>query len=363
MDLYQILGIDRDATPGEIKRVYRRLARRYHPDINPGDRAAARRFSEITRAYETLIDPERRRRYDECGLADDSPGRTTTFGFEGFDFSVEAAVGQTASTFGDLFGDVLRRAHGAQPDAPQRGADLHVTVSIGFEDAMKGAEQTVTLTRRERCRICRGMGRLERLEARCSHCGGAGTVRSARGHMVFSKPCRHCSGTGQVRQWTCPSCAGQGLEVRSEAVTVRVPPGVADGDRVRVPLKGDAGRLGGPAGDLHAEVRVAPHPLFRREGAALHLVVPVAVHEAALGTKIDVPTIDGQARMRVPPGTQSGQRFRLRERGVPLPDGTRGDQIVEVRLVLPELLDERSKELLREFGRINSEDVRKSLFG
>ena len=207
-----------------------------------------------------------------------------------------------------------------------------------------------------------GVGRLHVSETRCPHCHGTGIVKSARGHMVFSKPCALCGGSGRQRQARCPTCGGQQIEMRTESLTISVPPGLADGARIRVPGKGHVGRNGGENGDLYITVHVQPHPLFQRDGDDLHLIVPVAIHEAALGAKIDVPSIDGPARLRVPPGTQSGQRFRVRERGVPSPrDGRRGDLVVEVRLVLPRLLDERSKELLREFGRINSGDVREAL--
>jgi molecular chaperone DnaJ len=184
-------------------------------------------------------------------------------------------------------------------------------------------------------------------------------VRSVRGHMVFSRSCTACGGTGQQQPKACGPCGGTGQETRTETVSVRVPAGVRDGDRVRVPAKGNAGTRGGPPGDLYITLRVAPHATFRRDGDDLHAVVPIAIHEAALGARIEVPTPQGAARLRVPPGTQSGQRFRLRERGaVSTRDGRRGDLVIEVRLVLPRVLDERSKELLREFGRLNAENVR-----
>jgi molecular chaperone DnaJ len=187
-------------------------------------------------------------------------------------------------------------------------------------------------------------------------------VKSARGHMVFSKPCTHCRGTGRLAETRCPECGGDQTETRTEPIMISVPAGLGDGARIRVPGKGHAGPFGGECGDLNIMVKVEPHPLFRREGDDLHIVVPIAVNEAALGAKLEVPSIDGRARLRVPPGTQSGQKFRLRERGVlSARDGRRGDLVVEVRLVLPRLLDERSKELLREFGRINNEDVRQEL--
>lgn len=361
MDFYLILGVDRAAALGEIKRAYKRLARRYHPDINPGDRTAAAHFRQISEAYETLSDPDRRRRYDTVGYTR-ADVEETTFGFEGFDFSVSAS-GAAASTFGDLFADILHQHTGGGPvDAPARGTDLHQTIAISFEDAVRGGQHTLTVMRQEHCRTCQGLGRLHVAEGRCGPCHGSGIVKSTRGHMVFSKPCAHCGGSGRQRQTRCPTCGGSQVETRTESQTIASPPGLADEARLRVPGKGNVGRNGGENGDLYISVRVQPHPLFRREGDDLHLVVPVAVHEAALGTKFEVPSIDGPARVRVPPGTQSGQRFRIRERGVPSPrDGRRGDLVVEVRLVLPKFLDERSKDLLREFGKINGEDVRAEL--
>ena len=361
MDFYVILGIERAATPGDVKRAYLRLARKLHPDINPGDRMAAARFRQIAEAYQTLSDSDRRTRYDATGSTGERGGEPT-FGFEGFDFTV-SVDGNQAPTFGDLFADVLQqRDANREGGAAERGADLHQTVSVGFEDAARGGQQPVIVTRQEHCRTCHGAGRLHAVETPCPSCQGAGVVKSARGHMVFSKSCGQCDGSGRLRQTPCPACRGQQVEMRTESLTINVPPGLADEARLRVPAKGHVGRNGGEVGDLYITVHVQPHAVFRREGDDIHLTVALAIHEAALGAKIDVPSLDGPARLRVPPGTQSGQRFRLRERGVESPrDGRRGDLVIEVRLVLPKMLDERSKELLREFGRINSEDVRKEL--
>jgi molecular chaperone DnaJ len=207
MDFYIILGVDRAAALGEIKRAYKRLARKYHPDINPGDRTAAAQFRQISEAYETLSDPERRQRYDTIGYTRTAV-EGTTFGFDGFDFSVSAS-GHTASTFGDLFADILQQHAGGGPaDAPARGTDLHQTIAISFEEAVRGGQQTLTITRQEHCRTCHGRGRLHVSESRCAPCHGSGVVKSARGHMVFSKPCPHCGGSGRQRQTLCPACAG-----------------------------------------------------------------------------------------------------------------------------------------------------------
>ena len=360
MDFYIVLGLERGATSGDIKRAYKRLARRFHPDINPGDRMAAAQFRQIAEAYETLSDPDRRKHYDTVGVT--SAGDPVVYGFEGFDFSVTVG-GESAPTFGDLFADVIgQRETPLHQGVPARGADLHQAIGLTFEEAVRGGQHTLVVTRQEHCRSCKGLGHLHVAESRCVPCHGTGVLKSARGHMVFSKPCAACGGTGRQRYTRCPACGGQQVETRTETLTVKVPAGLADGARIRVPGKGHVGRNGGENGDLYISVQVQPHPIFSREGDDLHIVVPIAIHEAALGAKIEVPSFDGPARVRIPPGTQSGQRFRVHERGVPSSsrDGRRGDLVVEVKLVLPTLLDERSKELLREFGRINGADPRKA---
>jgi molecular chaperone DnaJ len=355
MDLYVILGLPEGATESDIKRAYRRLARRYHPDINPGDRTAEARFRQILDAYETLIDPERRSRYD-AGHAPAAPDRARRSGFQGFDFSSRGV--DHSATFGDLFAEVLSE-RGERPPEQARGADLHHEIELSFEDAYSGGQRSITVTRRETCRGCAGTGTTHANGAPCHVCRGEGAQQSVRGHMVFSRSCTTCGGTGQQRPRACQQCGGGGQETRTESVAVRLPAGVADGDRVRVSGKGHAGLRGGAAGDLYLSVRVAPHPLFRRDGDDVHVTVPVAIHEAALGARIEVPTPEGARSLRVTPGTQSGQRFRLRERGATsIRTGRRGDLVVEVRLMLPAVLDERSKELLREFGKINGESVR-----
>lgn len=356
MDFYIILGLTHDAALPDVKRAYRRLARRFHPDINPGDEEAAERFKEILSAYETLSDPERRRRYDRLGFQPETDSGPA-LGFEGFDFSAGVHA-NLQSTFGDLFADVLRREE-EWAARPERGADLHATLTIEFEEALAGVEAPLPVTRQDRCAVCRGRGTTASTESGCVQCQGSGMLRSARGHMVFARPCPRCGGSGVERQQHCAACHASGLQVRTEVLPIRLPAGIADAARVRVAARGHAGARGGPHGDLYVSVHVGPHARFSREGDDLHVVLPVAVHEAALGTRLDVPALDGPARVRIPPGTQSGQRFRLRGRGAPSARGAqRGDLVVEVRLMLPRVLDERSKELLREFGRINGESVR-----
>jgi molecular chaperone DnaJ len=356
MDFYVILGIGRDAPLVEIKRAYRRLARRFHPDINPGDQQAAHTFRQIAQAYEILSDPDRRRRYDTLGYQPEPD--VPSIGFEGFDFSASVHA-NAQSTFGDLFADVLRRETVRAGGAPERGADLHAAMTVPFDVVLHGAERQLTVTRQARCFTCAGTGTLHGGESTCVHCQGTGVIRSARGHMVFARPCSRCHGAGVVRVERCTTCGGRGVHARTEVITVRLPAGMADATRLRLADQGHAGAFGGPVGDLYVTVHVEPHARFRRDGNDLVLQLPIAVHEAALGARIEVPALEGTARLRVPPGTQSGQRFRLRGRGVPsMRDGRRGDLVVEVRLMLPRLLDERSKQLLREFGQINGESVR-----
>ncbi len=361
MDLYIVLGLERAATLADIKRAYKRLARRYHPDINPGDRMAAMHFRQIADAYETLSDPDRRRRYDAAGPVLEAV-EPATFGFEGFDFSA-SVIGNAAPTFGDLFADALQAPF--ESGAPQRGADVHETLALTLEQAFAGGAHEVAVTRHQRCVTCGGFGQLRGAERPCGSCQGTGALRSTRGHMVFSKSCPACGGAGVQVAVRCGACGGRQTELRVDRLRVDVPGGVHDGDQLRIAGRGHAGRNAGDYGDLVLTMSVTAHARFRRDGDDLWMSLPVAVHEAALGAKIEVMAIDGQsARVRVPPGTQSGQRFRVRERGMPsLRTGQRGDLIAEARIVLPSVLDERSKALLREFGELNAGDVRLDLGG
>jgi molecular chaperone DnaJ len=363
MDFYVVLGVPQDASTSEIKRAYRRLARRYHPGINPGDRGAEAMFQRVSEAYETLVDPGRRRQYDAAGVAAQSasqPAAAAQFMFSEFDFSV-ARQGPDASTFTELFAEILHPVPRTDDGRPEPGADLHVSLTLPFADAVRGVERQVLVTRQVICRACSGSGKRAAAEGQCSQCHGGGQIRWARGHMVFAKPCPGCGGAGRRTWQRCVVCAGEGRTVRSETLTVSVPAGVVDGARLRVRDLGHAGRHGGPAGDLSVTVHVQPHPVFTRHGDDLVTILPVAVHEAALGARVDVPTLEGTAKLRIPPVTQAGQRLRVAGAGAPMPSGGRGDLVFEVRLVLPAALDERSRELMREFGERNAQDVRAGL--
>jgi molecular chaperone DnaJ len=363
MNFYVILGVPPEASTADIKRAYRRLARRYHPGVNPGDRAAEEMFSRIAEAYETLVDPGRRRQYDSAGSPTVAPqGESSSFVFAEFDFSA-AKRGSQASTFTELFADVLHPIPGQGAARPEIGADLHTSLTVSFADSVHGVERQVLVTRQVVCGACSGRGEVTVSEATCRHCQGAGAVRWARGHMVFSKPCAACGGEGRQTRERCPVCVGQGRTVRGEGVPVVVPPGITDGGRLRAIEKGHAGRNGGRAGDLYVTVNVQPHPWFKREGDDLVCSLPVAVHEAALGARIEVPSLEGPIKLRVPAGTQSGTRIHASGRGLVTATGERGDLIFEVTLTLPAELDERSRELLREFAERNHDDVRRGRFG
>jgi molecular chaperone DnaJ len=350
MDLYSLLGLAPGATPADIRRAYRRLARRYHPGINPGDRAAESLYGRISQAYETLVDPDRRRAYDSTGTAapDDA---AATFEFSGFDFS-SGAHGPQAATFTELFAEALHPMSSGDPARPEPGADIHGAVTLSFEESMRGVERQIVVTRQDVCDACRGRGSVRTPEGRCAPCLGSGQVRWARGHMLFTKSCAACDGTGRQRSQRCAACAGHGRHVRTDAVPVVLPAGVAEGARLRVADRGHAGRHGGRNGDLYVTVHVSPDAVFRRQGDDLSVVLSIGVHDAVLGTRVDVPSLEGPVRLRIPPGTQAGQRFRLRDRGVPTASGTRGDLLIEVRIVLPAVVDERGKELMREFGKL-----------
>lgn len=362
MDFYAILGLEQGASTADIKRAYRRLARRYHPGINPGDRSAQAMFARISEAYETLVDPERRRVYDRSGTAAvPATSEAPAVQFAEFDFSV-AARGSQAGTFAELFAEVLHPI--ARPDPGQRGpgADVHASVTVGFLSAIRGVERQVMVVRQVTCGACEGRGQTAAHEVRCSECQGRGSVRWARGHMVFAKTCPACGGAGRQRVQRCTACGGHGRTLRSEAVPVRVPAGTPDGTRIRVPERGHAGQNGGAHGDLFVTVHVQPHPFFRRESDDLLCVVPIAVHEAVLGARIDVPGLSGPLALHIPAGTQAGDCFRLHGQGVQGRHGARGDLVVEVSLVLPASVDERSKDLMREFGERNNADVRSGLY-
>jgi molecular chaperone DnaJ len=382
-DYYKVLGISRDASAEDVKKAYRRLARKYHPDVNPGDKSAEERFKEIQEAHDILSDKKKRQMYDQFGFYSDAgaypgaggggTGKPSDFGFSGFDFSEASGPGGGAQGrggswggFGDVFSQFFRQGGGraaAKQPAPESGEDLEYSVDIGFWDAIRGTTIRLQVFRHERCPQCGGAGATSSGSFVCTECNGTGQVNQTVGNMRFNLTCPRCQGRGQVRS-TCPACNGEGRVGRNETVEVRIPPGAQNGSRLRVPKKGNAGRQGQPAGDLYIVTRVGSHPLFERKVDDIYVSVPISIGEAVLGAKIEVPTIDGKALLKIPPATSSGKTFRLREKGV-LNHRTnrRGDQYVEVKIVVPPVPDESSKDLLRKFNELNLEDPRSGLWG
>ncbi|MGB8953632.1 MAG: molecular chaperone DnaJ [Candidatus Aminicenantales bacterium] len=359
-DYYKILGVDRKASVVEIKKAYRKLARKYHPDLNPGDKAAEAKFKEIQEAYSVLSDPKKRSQYDQFGFIGDFPPgardpRPQASGFEGFDFSDFGT-----SSFGDFFNDLFGGRSKPTPPRPEKGEDLIYTMKVGFEDAVHGLQTKIRLIRMVSCSECQGSGASQKGGQRvCSSCGGSGRSFLQRGFMKFSSTCPTCGGSGVVRGEGCANCRGQGLVQKTELINVRIPAGVDTSSRVRIPEKGNAGMNGGPPGDLYITIEVTPHSLFRREGSNLYVKVPITVSEATLGGKIEVPTLDGRTTIRIPPGTKSGQKFRLREQGVPHPGKrVRGDEFIEVTIVPPPFHDQRVRELMKELEKIAGENPR-----
>jgi molecular chaperone DnaJ len=389
-DYYQTLGVAREASADEIRKAYRRLARKHHPDLNPGDKAAEDRFKKVQEAYDILSDPKKKQMYDQYGFysengmpgagAPGGSGRGPHMDFGGFDFSdifTRAGAGGAAGAGGrargggqsnEDFQDIFQQwfsqnqGQGRESTAKARGSDLEYGLSIDFWQAIKGTQVRLNISRQETCATCSGTGNRAGATAVCPECNGSGSVTQAAGSMRFSLTCPRCGGSGKLSN-KCGTCHGDGVVTTTETVDVRIPPGAQQGSRLRVAGKGNAGPHGGATGDLYITVRVEPHPLFRRDGDDIEITVPVRIDEAGLGTKIEVPTIDGRALLKIPQGTQNGQKFRLREKGVlNSRTGQRGDQIVEVKLEAPVVHDERTKELLREYAKLHPEDPRTEIW-
>ncbi len=398
-DYYEILGVKKSASADDIRKAFRKLARKYHPDVNPGDKASEEKFKALSEANEVLSDPKKRKIYDQVGFYSDNidpataeayaragssgggfpggfpggaqhGGQGVPFDFGGFDFSDlinNAGRGQRTSgsgSFRDIFGSIFGGGHGAHPaeEGPEPGTDLEYQVNVPFWTAIRGGVMRLNITRNDVCSRCHGDGALE-APGKCPECGGTGQITQTGGRMKFNVQCPRCHGTGK-NLTTCPTCHGEGTVTNTEPLEVRIKAGTRDGQRIRLPGKGNAGAHGGTPGDLYAIIRTGDHPLFHRDGDDISLTVPVSASEAALGAKIEVPTIDGRALLKIPPGTQSGQKLRLREKGVPSAtrEGVRGDEIVEITVHVPMPRDERTKELLRELAKLNPEDPRAELW-
>ena len=360
-NFYVILGVGDSASVAEIKKAYRKLARRYHPDINPGDHTAEELFKRISEAYEILSDPDKRDFYDDNGYYSEGVLETGVRSQWDFTFDGFASTAGEGTGFSDLLGQFLNRTQPPPDDGV--GRDLECQVSLSFEESMKGVETWVTVYRKKSCLRCEGSGRaLGASASACGTCRGSGQLIKAKGHLRFSVTCPTCQGSRRV-VIACSACNGDGLIARNDQLSVNIPPGVSAGSRVRFMGKGDAGKAMQPPGDLFVVTNVEAHPYFNRIGDNIYCAVPVTLTEATLGAKIKVPTIDGNCLLKIPPGTQSGQTLRMREKGAPSlrGNGVRGDQYVEVRLWTPRVADERSKEILRELALLNPDDPREDL--
>jgi len=376
-DYYEQLGVARDAPLDEIRKSYRKLARKYHPDLNPGDKSSEDKFKQLQEAYDVLSDSKKRQIYDQYGFYSDNmppggpgagPGRDretpdVNFDFGGYDFGGGAGTAGGGASFRDLFSQFFSGSRGSAAMEPEHepGGDLEYQLEIDFWDAVRGAVKKLSITRLDTCETCHGTGAVGSPQT-CQTCHGTGTIQQQAGKMKFNVPCTRCGGTGKLRT-ACKTCGGEGRVRRAETIDVRIPAGVATGGRVRVPAKGSAGTMGAPAGDLYLRVVVKPHDFFERRGNDLYTKIPVTVGEETLRAKIEVPTIDGRSLVRIPPGTNSGKTLRLKEKGVPSArNGARGDQYVEIQVVVPPPTDERVRNLMKELESVAPGDPRKDLF-
>jgi molecular chaperone DnaJ len=388
-DYYETLKVSRNSTADEVRKSYRKLARKYHPDLNPGDKAAEERFKNVQEAYDILSEPKKREMYDTYGFysengfpgAGPGPGagahQSPNPDFGGFDFTDYFSRGaggagagsasgsrprETGGGFKDIFSQFFRGGAEEEPVPAEKGSDLEYALSIDFWQAIRGTQATINVTRHEVCPTCHGLGNSASGSSTCPECNGTGHVTQMAGAMKFNLTCPRCGGKGRLSK-SCPTCHGDGRVSKTEVVEVRIPAGAQNGSRLRVAGKGNAGTMGAPPGDLYITTRVEPHPFFNREGDNILIKVPVTVTEAGLGAKIEVPTIEGKAILKVPPGTQNGQKFRMREKGVfNARKNQHGDQIVEAAIQAPKVHDEETKELLRKLAELNPEDPRAELW-
>lgn len=354
-DYYQILGISRDASPEEIRKAYRQLAKQFHPDTHPDDKRAGARFREASEAYEVLQNPEKRAAYDRFGMAGVKGGFSTTGAGGGFgDFDLFGD-----SFFGDIFesvfgGGARTRARGRRP---QRGQDIGYRMGMSLLEAARGVERTIEVPRSETCPRCEGTGAKAGTEPTvCPKCDGKGQVLLTQGFLSVSRPCDQCRGRGRIIASPCPECKGQGRVQTMRSIKVSVPPGAETGLRLRLNGEGELGLYGGPPGDLYVEIEVEEHPIFARDGDDLLCELPISFAQAALGANVEVPTLESKVRLKVPPGTQSGKIFRLRGKGiVSLRGYGRGDLLIRVAVEVPTKLSKRQKELIQEFGELSGE--------
>lgn len=344
-DYYEVLGVAKDADAATLKKAYRKLAMKHHPDRNPDDKDAEAKFKEATEAHEVLSDEKKRQAYDQMGHAgvDGSAG-----GFGGGGFGGGSSF---SDIFGDAFGDIFSGAGRGGRGGPQRGSDLRYTMDLTLEEAVRGVEKKIRIPTLVACSTCDGSGAKPGTKPKtCNTCHGAGQIRMQQGFFAVQQTCPSCRGQGQTIESPCGSCHGRGVKEETKTLSVKIPAGVDTGDRVRLTGEGEAGSMGGPAGDLYVQVQVKEHHIFQREGAHLHCVVPISIVDAVLGGELEVPTLDGRVKLKIPPETQSGKMFRLRGKGVtPVRGGGAGDLICQVQVETPVNLTAEQKELLIRF--------------
>jgi molecular chaperone DnaJ len=344
-DYYEVLGVGRDATAQDLKSAYRRIALKCHPDRNPGDHTAEEKFKEASEAYEVLSDPEKRARYDRFGHA------------QGFNFEGGFSSATINDIFGEIFGDIFGAGR-ARRGGRARGADLRYNLEVSFEEAAFGCEVQVKIPRPRSCEDCGGTGSKSHQLRLCPTCGGAGEVRFTQGFFAVSRTCNQCGGVGQIVGDPCIKCGGRGKIDSESQVMVKVPPGVDTGTRIRYAGEGEPGEHGGAPGDLYVVMHVREHPIFVREESDVLCEMPISFAQAALGAAIDVPTLDGKVKMKIPPGTQTGKVFRLKSKGIPRLHGAgRGDQHVKVVVETPAQLTREQRELLERFAEISGEET------
>ena len=360
-DYYDILGVDKSADAQAIKKAYRKLAMKYHPDRNPDNKEAEEKFKEVNEAYEVLSDENKRRTYDQFG----HQGVNGQGGFGGQGFGGQG-FGGFEDIFGDVFGDIFGGGFGnsrTRRRGPERGSDIRHSINISFEEAAFGKKTSIKLNRSEECSECNGSGaKVGTSKKTCPTCNGAGEVRTVQrtpfGNIASSRICSTCEGEGEVIESPCPKCSGRGNTRKVKTIEVDIPAGIDDGQMIKLSGQGEIGNKGGPRGDLYLVINVERHPLFTREGTDIHFEMPITFVQAALGDEIEVPTLDGKVKYKVPEGTQTGTVFRLREKGIPRIRGnSRGDQYVKVVVDVPKKLNESQKDILREFAKECGEEV------
>jgi molecular chaperone DnaJ len=346
-DYYEILQVTREASDQELKASYRKLAMQHHPDRNPNNPEAEEQFKACSEAYQVLSDPEKRAAYDRYGHAAFQGG-----GGGGNPFAGAGFQGDLGDIFGDLFGEMFNMGGGRRASRVQRGRDLRYDLTLEFEEAVFGVEREISIRRLEACEDCRGQGTLNgKSAATCTQCAGRGQMRFQQGFFSVAKTCSRCNGTGSMITEPCLRCRGEGLLARMHEILVKVPAGVEQDTRIRYQGEGEAGKYGGPAGDLYVVLSVKPHKFFERDGDDLHCVMPISFPQAALGTELQIETLEGPATIKIPEGTQSGREFRLRGKGVPhLNEHGKGDLIVEIRVATPSRLNKAQRDLLRQLG-------------